>query len=197
MSSVTCTHCGNMVPANLTFCPSCGKPIEASAAAAPMPTPQPVPPPSVMPAPLPANEQFMPPPVQQAATATVYCPQCGTAYGANLSFCPNCGAPRGAVGAATPMRADATSESKATNAMVAEIVGGLLGFLGIGHMMGGNVVLGVVALIGWWVGIGILATMTVVLPICVVITCPAYVAIPVASGFLARNNTRDGVAMLR
>ena len=53
-------------------------------------------------------------------------------------------------------------------ALVIEIVGGLLGFMGIGHMLTGRLVPGIALLVGWWVAIAL--SSIVILPL-VLLTC--------------------------
>jgi hypothetical protein len=55
-----------------------------------------------------------------------------------------------------------------TLALVIEIAGGLLGFMGIGHMLTGRLVPGIALLVGWWVAIGL--SWIVILPL-VLLTC--------------------------
>jgi hypothetical protein len=53
-------------------------------------------------------------------------------------------------------------------ALVIEIVGGLLGFMGIGHMLTGRLIPGIGLLVGWWVAIAL--SWIVILPL-VLLTC--------------------------
>jgi hypothetical protein len=67
-------------------------------------------------------------------------------------------------------------------AIIAEVVAGWFGFLGVGHLIIGNVALGLLLLIGWWaaiivfIGVG-LGTLGVAL-ICIL---PVWFVVPIIS----------------
>jgi membrane protease subunit (stomatin/prohibitin family) len=83
-----CSKCGTMIPAGNRFCPQCGAPVGAAAAAAAQGTPcpkcgQPVPP----------GVKFCPNcGASMAPPAARQCPKCHADVPGTSKFCPNCGA---------------------------------------------------------------------------------------------------------
>jgi hypothetical protein len=45
-------------------------------------------------------------------------------------------------------------QSAASTALALEIIFGFFGLLGIGHIYGGRIVLGILLMVGWWIAIG-------------------------------------------
>jgi hypothetical protein len=79
-------------------------------------------------------------------------------------------------------------EGAATISMVLEIIFGLFGVLGIGHVYTGRVALGILLMILWWVYIAsatIISVFTLGIAACVFV--PLYIAIPIISGIQART----------
>ncbi len=73
------------------------------------------------------------------------CPRCGTENAESARYCSNCGqslVPQ-AVTTAKPLPDPNT-------AFVLELLLGLFGFLGMGWIYAGHIVLGLVMLVGWW-----------------------------------------------
>jgi hypothetical protein len=77
-------------------------------------------------------------------------------------------------------------------AMLIEIVLGIFGFLGVGHILAGRVVPGIVMLVSWWVAIAlgwivgvVIAVLTLGLGLCL---APIFwLGVPIASGIWLRN----------
>jgi hypothetical protein len=77
-------------------------------------------------------------------------------------------------------------------AMLIEIVLGIFGFLGVGHIMAGRVVPGIVLLVSWWIAIALgwtvgvlIAVLTLGLGLCL---APIFwLGVPIASGIWLRN----------
>jgi hypothetical protein len=88
--------------------------------------------------------------------------------------------------AATPPIKDANL------AMLIEIVLGIFGFLGVGHILAGRVVPGIVLLVSWWIAIALgwtvgvlIAVLTLGLGLCL---APIFwLGVPIASGIWLRN----------
>ncbi len=135
----------------------------------------------------PAGQPYMPPAGQQYAppAGQQYTPPPaapGYQYNAPPQYNP---APAGGSGyAANPPVRDPTT------AMVIEIIAGLVGFLGVGHLLAGRVVPGIILLAGWLI-IGI-PTIWLFLPL---VTCgvgfclsiPLWIAGPIVSGLWLRG----------
>lgn len=80
------------------------------------------------------------------------------------------------------------TEGSASIALWLEIIFGIFGLLGIGHVYTGRVAVGILALIGWWVYIGIAGAITTVTAgIAGCLFVPLYFAIPIISGIQART----------
>jgi hypothetical protein len=77
-------------------------------------------------------------------------------------------------------------------AMLIEIVLGIFGFLGVGHILAGRVVPGIVLLVSWWIAIALgwtvgvlIAVLTLGLGLCL---APIFwLGVPIASGIWLRN----------
>jgi hypothetical protein len=77
-------------------------------------------------------------------------------------------------------------------AMLIEIVLGIFGFLGVGHILAGRVVPGIVLLVSWWIAIALgwtvgvlIAVLTLGLGFCL---APIFwLGVPIASGIWLRN----------
>ncbi len=80
-----------------------------------------------------------------------------------------------------------SSTNTKTLATMIEILGGWAGFLGVGHFIMGNWLLGLVLLVGWWIAlivlIGILIGTFGSGFICV---APIWFLVPIVSGFSIR-----------
>lgn len=75
--------------------------------------------------------------------------------------------------------------------MVVEILAGFFGFLGIGHMLAGEIGMGLMLLIGWWVYnfiAFIFIALTVGLGACIII--PINIGAIIFSGIMARNTAQ-------
>jgi hypothetical protein len=82
------------------------------------------------------------------------------------------------------------TERAATTAMWLEIIFGVFGFLGIGHIYSGRTALGIVWMIGWWVYIAITTiVLWTISPVFAVFICgPLGLAIPIISGIQAHTH---------
>ena len=145
-------------------CPYCGAAVTAdevfcgSCGRALKPATQPLPnsPPGPSPAAVPPA--FVPPPVVYPALAQ---PATGTPY----------------------MAAPAAKDPQ--TALVIELVAGIFGFLGIGHLYAGRTSVGISLLIAWWVFLAVeIALFAVLIGFCLL---PLNVAVPIASGFWLKN----------
>ena len=79
-------------------------------------------------------------------------------------------------------------EGAANTSLALEIIFGLFGVLGIGHVYTGRVALGVLLIILWWVYIAtatLISVFTFGIAACIFI--PLYIAIPIISGIQART----------
>jgi len=87
--SVPCAKCGQMIPPNVRFCPSCGAPAGAApATAAGTPCPK-------CGTAIPAGAKFCPNCGAAAPPPTRSCPKCNATVAGTAKFCPSCGAPLG------------------------------------------------------------------------------------------------------
>jgi hypothetical protein len=76
--------------------------------------------------------------------------------------------------------------------LIAEIVGGYFGLLGIGHMISGRVGLGIGVLLGWWfILVPTILAIIATAGICALIGIPLYFGIPIFSGVMARKYVRE------
>ena len=180
-----CTQCGTQLPDGAAFCHVCGQAVSspsvevqpqtvAMAAAVPLSAVQQ------------AVLQAAPAPAIQPAT-TDFCVKCGAKLAPEVGFCSNCGTPRKAI--AEPIKISDALENRARNAMIIEIIGGICGLLGIGHLYSGNTQLGIILLIGWLVGSVILFGLAATgVGLCLAL--PLWLAVPVFSGIKARDYVR-------
>jgi hypothetical protein len=76
-----------------------------------------------------------------------FCVKCGAKMEPQKAFCTTCGNPRTIVGMQMPI--SAKTERRAKTAMALEIFLGFIGFLGIGHMYSGRILVGVIWLFVW------------------------------------------------
>lgn len=173
-----------------------GATISADIASSPAPTPPP--------APMPPT-----PPPSPTADAPAFCVNCGAKLEDGALFCTSCGTkqpeppPAAVVSAsgstpepyAAPARPAGTSsgdKNKETLVLIAEIVGGYFGVLGIGHFISGRVGWGIGALLGWWlILVPTLAAVVATGGLCALVGIPLYFGIPIASGIMARNYVRE------
>lgn len=80
------------------------------------------------------------------------------------------------------------TEGAASIALWLEILFGIFGLLGIGHVYTGQMALGIVVMVAWWLYIGVATTISVVtfgLGACLFV--PLHFAIPIISGIQART----------
>jgi hypothetical protein len=79
-------------------------------------------------------------------------------------------------------------QGASTTALILEIIFGIFGLLGIGHVYSGRFALGILLMIGWWVFIGVGAFISsLTLGIAACLFGPLYIAVPVVSGIQART----------
>ncbi len=84
------------------------------------------------------------------------------------------------------------TEGAATVALWLEIVFGIFGLLGVGHVYTGRIGLGILAMIAWWIYIGISWTITgITFGLFSCLAIPLYIAIPIISGVQARSYMRQ------
>lgn len=121
------------------------------------------------------------------------CSYCGAKVSRLDAFCPNCGT-RLSGGtqslAGVPLSSRVKQPKDSGLAFLIELIPGLFGFLGIGHMYAGQVTRGVLLLIGYWAFISfeILAMLGLV-GWCLT---PLNVLIPIGSAFwLKREMDRE------
>lgn len=165
-----CTNCGKNMPEGSAHCPYCGTPRMENQT------------------PVGAAVGL----VHQANPQKAFCVNCGTGLTPEAASCPNCGTVRHRPGEPLKQVITQEADNRATIALVAEIIGGYLGFLGLGHMYSGRVGLGVAILLGWFFVLGgslLGAVGTGGLLGCVAL--PIYLSIPVVSGLQARNYVRS------
>ena len=129
------------------------------------------------------------------------CPHCDNAVIASYDYCPKCGGwllpgvrpthgaaaamaqPPGPVQYAPP--AQPAGRRDRDLAFLLEVLPGLFGLLGIGHMYGGNVVRGVSLLLGYWIFMAFEgALMFVGVGFCLL---PANLVLPLLSAFWVRR----------
>ncbi len=139
-----------------------------------------------------------------------FCPQCGTPV-AGKRFCPGCGlrvggpipSPAGEPAPRQPMTPAPVAPSGASPwapyldrpgvAFAAELVPGLLGFLGLGWFYARRWPVGLGLLLGWW-GLLILVAASVLLlfgDVCCFLWLPFHVAVPLLSGFVVTGEVRQ------
>ena len=121
------------------------------------PPPLPPQPPAYQPPPAPT--QYLPP--QAPGYGQQPYPPAQQPYQVQPTYNPTPGPALGGYAANPPV-------TDPTMALAIEIVGGLLGFMGIGHMLSGRLVPGIALLVGWWVAIAL--SWIVILPL-VLLTC--------------------------
>lgn len=87
-----------------------------------------------------------------------------------------------------PGETERAVESKASTAMLIEVVGGVLGFLGLGNIYAGRANTGIIYLVAWWIFIAIeVALMIVLVGICLT---PLNLIVPIYSGLRVRDYVR-------
>ena len=78
---------------------------------------------------------------------------------------------------------------RANSALIAEIIGGILGCLGIGHIISGRLALGLGAMVSWW---GMLLLVVYIgyyeVGHFAWLYAPLYLGLPIASGVVARDH---------
>jgi hypothetical protein len=86
-------------------------------------------------------------------------------------------------------------QGASTTALILEIIFGIFGLLGVGHVYSGRFALGILLMIGWWIFIGIAAFIsTLTLGIAGCLIGPMYLAIPIISGIQARTYVQRQMA---
>ncbi|MBO9321043.1 MAG: hypothetical protein J7457_02780 [Roseiflexus sp.] len=84
------------------------------------------------------------------------------------------------------------TEGAASTALVLEIVFGLFGLLGIGHVYTGRVAVGIAAMVAWWVYIVIAVVVSLLTAgIAGCLFFPISIAVPIISGIQARTYMRQ------
>ena len=134
------------------------------------------------------------------------CPRCNAENADHARFCANCGQPLTPqtaslqpIPSTTPMPSSSATPTATTTppdvntAFILEVVLGIIGFMGVGWMYGGQMVIGVGLLMGWWVlmalGIGGSLIFTFGFGCCVWI--PIQLVAPFISAFILRNQLRQ------
>jgi hypothetical protein len=159
--AVVCIKCGAELQESLAFCTACGTPRPARPAAGPQ-----------------VGE------VAPAQPAMSFCVKCGSEFDASSAFCTKCGASRQS---GTPIAAN--TEARAKNALLLETIAGYIGFLGLGHIYAGRALLGIGLMVGWWIGLMIIAGIAAT-GVGLLIALPAFFGIPYFSGTRARDYIR-------
>ena len=78
------------------------------------------------------------------------------------------------------------TEGAASVSLWLEIIFGIFGLLGVGHVYTGRIALGIVAMVVWWAYIAIATTITAgTLGLAACLFGPLYLAVPVISGIQA------------
>ena len=110
-----------------------------------------------------------------------YCRECGSEINEKAVVCPKCGV----------ATRESTDLSPGLLAAI-EILAGLFGFLGVGHMASGNFRRGIILLLGYWVFgaievavllLGTIFTLGIGLIVLVPLAVIIWVGVPVASGY--------------
>jgi hypothetical protein len=92
----------------------------------------------------------------------------------------------GSPATAEPRPAAPQVQAAATTSLVLEIVFGFFSLLGVGHVYTGRIGLGLALMVGWWIFLGVAATissLTAGLAACLFV--PIYFVVPVISGVQA------------
>lgn len=85
-------------------------------------------------------------------------------------------------------------EGAGNTALILEIVFGIFGLLGIGHVYTNRTALGIGLMVGWWIYIVIAAAISsLTLGFAACIFVPLSIAIPIISGVQARTYARQNV----
>ncbi len=85
-------------------------------------------------------------------------------------------------------------EGAGNTALILEIIFGIFGLLGIGHVYTNRTALGIGLMVGWWIYIVIAATISsLTLGIAACIFVPLSLVIPIISGVQARTYARQNV----
>jgi hypothetical protein len=80
------------------------------------------------------------------------------------------------------------TEGAASIAILLEILFGFFGLLGVGHVYTGRIGLGIAAMIGWWIYLGVAITISMLtLGFAACLLGPLGLAIPIISGIQART----------
>lgn len=125
----------------------------------------------------------------------LHCPTCGQKVQPNAQYCMQCG---GAIPSATspsfwqPVAGSAVSPetSGAANiALVIEVIPGVFGLLGLGHVFSGRVKVGLGVMFGWFLYIIVGSALTsLTLGGAACLTIPILIVIPIVSGYIARTH---------
>jgi TM2 domain-containing membrane protein YozV len=187
---ISCPKCGNPMPANAQYCPTCGhtNAFVAPSSAVPPSTPGPDAPESTF---------ATPPPVQQYGQTQDLSPHAAQQY--PQAPTPSYGQPpqynyqyQQQVGVAGVPQRDPTV------ALLLELLG-YIWFLGIGHIYGGRIARGVWLLIGYWLYWGIVAFLflTLVLAPIGCVMAIIWPVVPILSGLWIKRDLERDNAMLR
>jgi hypothetical protein len=80
------------------------------------------------------------------------------------------------------------TEGAASIALWLEILFGIFGLLGVGHVYTGRIAVGIIAMVIWWIYIGVAVTISVgTLGLAGCLFGPLYLAVPIISGIQART----------
>ena len=119
-----------------------------------------------------------------------YCSNCGAQIAEGALLCPQCGASQEehAVAARAPVH-----QHNPNTAFLIELVGGLFGFLGLGHIYAGRTGDGVLRLVLWllyswaaWIAIALLSAILVGL-VCIPVQAIIQIAVPIWSATTIKN----------
>lgn len=174
-----CTRCGTDLTDSVVFCSSCGQRVGSPSED------------SVVTSPAQAMLGTAQGPTRISSAQQLrleFCVKCGSHIAPEADYCSSCGTSRKEV--AEPLRSIPGADTRAQNAMIIEIVAGIFGLLGVGHMYSGRTGLGVMLLFGWWIGLAVLVLIgTTGIGLC--ISLPVGIAVPIFSGFQVRDYVRS------
>jgi hypothetical protein len=125
------------------------------------------------------------------------CPRCNAENADHARFCANCGQPltpqTASLAPIPPTAPPASSVTTTTppdvnTAFVLEVVLGLIGFMGVGWMYSGQLAVGVILLVGWWIGMAVgLGGSALTLGAGCCLWIPVQLVAPFISAIILRN----------
>lgn len=197
---MSCPHCGADAPPGERFCGNCGQALTVSDATRPL-TPSDTPAAYIGPdspvgrsagGPTPPPPPGTPPPAARAPEqpTTMFSPTsdqpAAPPYSPPPAYVPPpLAAPQPTTPYAPTPTYGAVAAKDPSTAMIIEILLGLFGFLGIGHLYAGRTTPGIVLLLGWWVFLFVEAMLIfVVIGFCLF---PANLIVPIVSGVWLKN----------